>query len=115
MWKAIKYGLLFIGGLILGVIAIKQFSKIGRSESPKLWEPLPGHPDKIVLLNGKREVVKLPVNPNTGKQVTSDHVIAAGKTNGEVNVEILHETKERVVRCSTMPKLSDLGLGSRPD
>jgi hypothetical protein len=89
--QAIKSFLFLIGGLILGVIAYKKISEIGKPVFRETWKPLPGHKDKVTIKDyGKTEVIQLPKDAK-GNQIKNDEILAVGHGKGGVKVEILHD------------------------
>ena len=90
--KVIKDFLFTIGWFIIGLIVVKKFSEIGKSEKNESWKPFPGSKDKVIIKNekGKDEVVRLPKD-SKGNQVKNDEIVAVGKSKGVVHVEIIHD------------------------
>ena len=93
--RNIKYILLVVGSL-LAVMTVRQLiANIGKVKEHQNWEPVKGDKTKVFVWDkdNNKKVVKLPVNPRTGKQVRNDEIKALGLAEGNkeaLYVEILH-------------------------
>ncbi len=93
--------ILLIAGSLFVVMTLKRITAgFGKIKDHRNWTAVPGDKTKVFVWdkdNNKR-VVKLPVNPNTGKQIKSNEVRFIGISDREedkLNVEIMHTPVNR--------------------
>ena len=95
LFKNIKYVGIVAGALFIMMAVKRLTASWGKVKEKSYWEPVPGDKTKVFVWDkdSNRTVVKLPINPNTGKQIKSNEVksvgISAKKEEG-LNVEIKH-------------------------
>ena len=94
-WTKIKLFFKIIIGAIITIVIVKKVSEIGKVVYNKKYKEIPGQKNKVLVYNnvGKSEIIDLPINPETGKQVTVDEIEQVGlpeKINdkGVLNVKI---------------------------
>lgn len=68
-----------IGLFLLGFFVVKKTIALGEVRDKKNWQKIPGSKYKVaVFKNGKKEIIELPMNPKTLKQITVDEIEAIG-------------------------------------
>ncbi len=98
--KNIKTIILIVGSLFVVMTLKRITSAIGKVNEKQNWEPVPGDKTKVFVWDGNnnKTVVKLPVDPRTGKQIKSNEVKSVGisyKKEEGLNVEIMHTPVNR--------------------
>lgn len=95
IFKNIKLIGTVIGALFIMMSVKKIIASFGKVKHNQNWEPVPGDKTKVFVWdeNNNKTVVKLPVNPETGKQVKSNEIKSVGLASRKedyLNVEIKH-------------------------
>lgn len=79
-WNWLKNLLKILGGCIIILCVARKVAQIGEVKYEKKWEPIAGSKTKVLVKddNGNQQVVELPKNPETGKQITVDEIKQVG-------------------------------------
>jgi hypothetical protein len=107
VWNIIKKAFFFITSFIAGLFVIEQIKNIGKVKYQVDW--LPTKQKDVVKINKKKKR-KLPIDPKTGHQYTSDEIKAIGLPDEsdmlELRVEPKHEsTNRKINNTSNNPDL----------
>ena len=104
-WKAVLKFLSVIGGINLIAIAAKKVSQIGQVKFKKKWKPIKGSDTHVMIHNdtGTSEVVPLPENPETGRQIELDEIVNVGLPENYDTEEVLNfELKTKTIDRRTI-------------